>query len=69
MQVGDALVGVDHGQLRALGEALGDLGLDALAHIFGDVLEAAEDRGQAVVGGEAGGGQVLAVLGEQARTP
>ena len=62
VQVGDALVGVDHRERGAGGQARLEGGLD-----LGPVLhrvEAGEDAAQAVVGRQARGGQLLAVLGE-----
>ncbi len=65
MQVADALVGVDHGQLRALGELGVEGGLDL--GTLGRGLQALVDAAQAVVRGEAGLGEGLAVLGEGLR--
>ena len=65
VQVGDALVGVDHRQARAVGEALGDRGLDLVA--VGQGRQPVEDAAEAVVGGQAGRGEVGAVGLEDAR--
>ncbi len=67
VQVGDALVGVDHGQGRALGELAveGRLDLGAVRQR----VQALEDAAQTVVRGQTGGGEVGAVplegLGEE----
>ena len=67
VQVGDALVGVDHRQARAVGQALGDGGLDLVT--VGQCGQAVEDAAETVVGGQPGRGQVGAVgledLGEE----
>ena len=65
VQVGDALVRVDHGQRRAVGEALLDGGLDRGAVL--EPVEAREDAAEAVVGRQAGGRQLVAVLLEDLR--
>ena len=53
VQVGDALVGVDHREPRAVGEALLDRGLDLGSLALGQGGEPVEDRAEAVVGGQA----------------
>ena len=65
VQVGDALVGVHHRQRGAVFQALLDGSLDAFADVLGKLFEAAEDGGQAVVGAQAGRGELLAVGVEQ----
>ena len=59
VQVGDALVGVDHRQARAVGEARGDRGLDLVT--VGQRRQAVEDAAEPVVGGQAGSREVGAV--------
>ncbi len=65
MQVGDALVGVDHREGRALGDLGVDRGLDRVT--VGQRAQAVQDGAQTVVGRQAGGGQGLAVTGEGLR--
>ena len=65
VQVGDALVGVDHGHLRAVGETLGDRRGDRLA--LGQRGGGAEQGAEPVVGRDLGGPQHLAVLLEERR--
>ncbi len=60
MEVGDALVGVDHGELRAIREGLVERCADLCAVL--EVLEACEDRAEAIVGAEASCGELLTVL-------
>ena len=55
VQVGDAAVGVDHGQLRAVGQPLLDRRLDLGA--VRQRVEAGQDAAEAVVRAEPGGGQ------------
>ena len=59
VEVGDALVGVDHRQARPVGQALLDRGLDLVA--VREVGEPVEDAAEAVVGGQAGRVEVGAV--------
>ncbi|GAA2911205.1 hypothetical protein GCM10020221_03690 [Streptomyces thioluteus] len=67
VQVGDALVGVDHGEGRALRQLGVEGRLDLVAEAVRHGLQALEDGAEAVVGAEAGGGEHLAVLGERLR--
>ena len=60
MQVGDALVGVDHGEVGAVGKRGVESSLDFLALI--QVLQALVNSAQAVLAIEAGSQQLLAVL-------
>ena len=60
VQVGDALVGIDHRERRAVGETLLDGGLDLGA--VGQSVEPVEDRAESVARAEAGGGEVIAEL-------
>ena len=62
VQVGDALVGVDHRQRGAVGDALLEGRLDRGA--VRQLVEAGQDGAEPVVGGEARGGELLAVLRE-----
>ena len=65
MQVGDAAVGVDHRQLRSLGDPGVDGSLDGvgLGHRGGG----GQQRAEAVVGADVGGGEDVAELLEQRR--
>ena len=65
VQVGDPLVGVDVGQPRARGQRGLECGLDLRA--VRQRLQPGQDRAEAVVGREAGGGEVVAVLVEDLR--
>ncbi len=59
VQIGDAAVGIHHGQLRTLGQPLLDRRLDLRAVL--QCVESGQDAAEAVVGAEPGGGQVGAV--------
>ena len=65
MQVGDAPAGVDHGQRRPAGQ--GGFDLSANGGTVAELLQAGEDRGQAVVGGEPCRGQDAAMAFEDGR--
>ncbi len=60
VQVGDALVGVDHGQLGTLRQPLLDGRADRLA--VGERVGRAQEGAEPVVGRDAGGAQLVAVL-------
>ena len=67
VQVGDAAVGVDHGQRRAAVVGGGDRLLDGLALLRRQLLQRGEHAGQPVVRVGADRGQVLAVAGRTRR--
>ncbi|MDQ1112894.1 hypothetical protein QE418_002342 [Microbacterium testaceum] len=62
VQVGDALVAVDVRQAGAGCQRIADLGGDGVAAL--DVRQTREDRAEAVIGGEARGGESIAVAVE-----
>ena len=64
VEVRDALVRVDHGQVGSVGQALLDSGLDSGGRIGGQGVESGEDGGQSVVGGQSRLGEDVTVFGE-----
>src|SRR5699024_12428845 len=64
VEVRDALVRVDHGQVGSLGQALLDSGPDAGRGVGGQGVESGADGGQSVVGGQARLGEDITVYRE-----
>ena len=64
VEVRDALVRVDHGQVGSVGQALLDSGLDSGGCVGGQGVESGEDGGQSVVGGQSRLGEDVTVFGE-----